>query len=66
MDEQDAVEDRLEAALERIAKVVVEPDPVAAEVADRLDHIIATLRGALGALPQRRVEDAVPGDAQGK
>lgn len=48
MQEEDAPEDRLEAALERIARVIDGPDPVAAEVAARLDHIIATLREALG------------------
>lgn len=51
-------EDRLEAALERIAKIVdvrsighpVEAlsDPAATEFADRLDRIIDTLRDALG------------------
>lgn len=40
-------EDRLEAALNRIAKVLDAPDPVATEVAERLDGIIATLRDAL-------------------
>lgn len=47
---QDAVppEDRLEAALERIAKRIEAPDPVAPEVAARLDDMIATLREALG------------------
>ena len=43
-------EDRLEAALERIAKIadVERPDPAATEVAARLDRIIDTLREALG------------------
>ena len=48
MEADETPEDRLEAALERIAKVVETPDPIAAEVADRLDRIIATLRDALG------------------
>lgn len=43
-----ADEDRIEAALERIAKQIDVPDPTATEVAARLDHIIATLRQALG------------------
>ncbi len=51
-------EDRLEAALERIAKCVDAPvrlghfvetrEPVAADVTAKLDRIIATLRDALG------------------
>lgn len=40
-------EDRLEAALDRIAKVLEAPDPVAVEVAERLDRMIASLRDAL-------------------
>jgi hypothetical protein len=48
MEADEALEERLEAALERIAKVIDAPDPVAAEVAARLDRIIATLREALG------------------
>ncbi|MBV8913574.1 MAG: hypothetical protein JOZ05_11115 [Acetobacteraceae bacterium] len=48
MEEDDTPEDRLEAALERIARNLEQPDPVATEVAARLDHIIATLRQALG------------------
>jgi hypothetical protein len=48
MEADETPEDRLEAALERIAKAVDAPDPVKAEVADRLDRIIATLRNALG------------------
>ena len=48
MEEEDTPEDRLEAALERIAKHIEAPDPVATEVAARLDQIIATLRQALG------------------
>lgn len=51
MEADEAPEDRLEAALERIAKVVDSPDPVAAEVAARLDRIIATLREALERSP---------------
>lgn len=46
--EDDAL-DRIEAALERIARHVEQPDPVAAEVAARLDHIIARLRDGLAA-----------------
>ncbi len=48
MTDEDAPEDRLEAALERIARHLDAPDPVAEEVAARLDSIIATLREALG------------------
>ena len=48
MEEENSPEDRLEAALERIAKHIEAPDPIATEVAARLDHIIATLRQALG------------------
>jgi len=56
---EDDPEDRLEAALERIAMSVNRPppaeaanppnlpDPIVAEVATRLDHIIATLREEL-------------------
>ncbi len=40
-------EDRLEAALDRIAKVLDAPDPVATEVAERLDRMIASVRDAL-------------------
>ena len=47
MEGEDDPEDRLEAALERIAKHVEAPDPIATEIAARLDHIIATLREAL-------------------
>lgn len=47
MAEDDTPEDRLEAALDRIAKVLDAPDPVATEVAERLDGIIASLRDAL-------------------
>ncbi len=47
METDETPEDRLEEALERIAKVVEAPDPVATEVAERLDRVIATLREAL-------------------
>lgn len=47
MAEDETPEDRLEAALDRIAKVLEAPDPVATEVAERLDRIIASLRNAL-------------------
>ena len=40
--------DRLEKALDRIAARVEQPDPVAAEVATRLDTVIARLRAGLG------------------
>ena len=39
--------ERLEAALARIAQQANAPDPVAAEVAARLDSLIAQLRSAL-------------------
>ena len=39
--------DRLEIALERIGQHVELPDPVAAEVAARLDAVIARLRAGL-------------------
>jgi hypothetical protein len=56
MGQEDSPEDRLEAALERIAKhlqtpaptPVHTPDPKRAEIAAQLDQIIATLRQALG------------------
>lgn len=51
MEADETPEDRLEAALERIARVMdadAGTAPVAAEVAARLDRIIATLRDALG------------------
>ena len=47
MEQDESDEDRLEAALERIAKRIDAPDPVATEVAARLDRIIATLREAV-------------------
>ncbi len=40
-------EDRLEAALERIAHSVETPDKKVTEVSERLDRIIATVRTAL-------------------
>jgi len=39
--------ERLEAALARIARQASAPDPVATEVAARLDGLIAQLRSAL-------------------
>ena len=48
MEDEPTPEDRLEAALERIARHLDAPDPIATEVAARLDHIIAALREALG------------------
>jgi hypothetical protein len=48
MEQDESAEDRLEAALERIAQRLEAPDPIATELAARLDHIIATLREALG------------------
>lgn len=48
MEDEQTPEDRLEAALERIAKHIDTSDPVAADVAARLDHVIDTLRQALG------------------
>lgn len=47
MGQEDESLDRLEAALERIAQKVEEPDPVATEVAGRLDAVIARLRAGL-------------------
>ncbi len=47
MAEDETPEDRLERALTRIAEVIDAPDPVATEVAERLDRIIASLRNAL-------------------
>lgn len=43
--------DRLEAALERIARRVEQPDPVEAEVAGRLDAVIGRLRAGLATKP---------------
>lgn len=48
MTAEDPPEDRIEAALERIAKSVEADDPAKAEIAQRLDRIIASLREALG------------------
>ena len=45
--DDDSVE-RLERALERIARNIDQPDPVASEVATRLDAVIARLRAGLG------------------
>jgi hypothetical protein len=47
MGQDDEAMDRLESALERIAKQVEQPDPVASEVAARLDDMIARLRAGL-------------------
>ncbi len=41
--------DRLETALERIARRVEQADPVEAEVAERLDAVIGRLRAGLAA-----------------
>ena len=49
MAQEDESLDRLEKALERIARNVEQPDPVAAEVAGRLDAVIARLRTGLAA-----------------
>ena len=47
MAQDDESLDRLEAALERIARRVEQPDPVEAEVAGRLDAVITRLRAGL-------------------
>ncbi len=47
MAQEDESLDRLEAALERIAARVEQADPVAIEVAGRLDDVIARLRAGL-------------------
>ncbi len=47
MAQDDDSMDRLERALSRIAESVERPDPVAAEVAQRLDRMIAKLRAGL-------------------
>ena len=47
MAQDDEAMDRIERALERIAGKVEHPDPVAAEVAERLDGTIARLRDGL-------------------
>ena len=46
--DEDRHMDRLERALERIASNVERPDPVATEVAERLDAVIGRLRAGLG------------------
>jgi hypothetical protein len=53
-DDMDAVADRLEAALERIAKHLdaARPDRPSAALAARLDGLIARLREVLGRLSQ--------------
>ena len=54
MSQEDESLDRIEAALERIGRHVEQPDPVAAEVAQRLDAMITRLRAGLastGAAP---------------
>ncbi len=48
MQADETPEDRLEAALERIAQSVETPDKATAAIAERLDRIIATVRAALG------------------
>ena len=47
MAQDDEAVGRLEQALERIAQGLERPDPVAAEVATRLDAMIARLRAGL-------------------
>lgn len=49
MAQDDESLDRIEAALERIGRHVEQPDPVASEVAARLDAVIARLRAGLAA-----------------
>ncbi len=51
MAQDDELLDRLEQALERIGRRVEQPDPVEAEVAGRLDAVIARLRAGLAAPP---------------
>ena len=51
MAQDDESLDRLEVALERIGRRVEQPDPVEAEVAGRLDAVIARLRAGLAAAP---------------
>ena len=63
MSQEDESLDRIEAALERIGRHVEQPDPVAAEVAQRLDAMITRLRAGLagtGTAP----EGAVPEGAE--
>ena len=47
MGQDDELMNRLETALDRIAYSLEKPDPVAAEVAARLDTVIARLRDGL-------------------
>ena len=47
MGQDDELMNRLETALDRIAYGLEKPDPVAAEVAARLDQVIARLRDGL-------------------
>lgn len=49
MAQDDESMDRIERALELIARKVEQPDPVAAEVTQRLDGIIGRLRAGLEA-----------------
>ena len=49
MQPDDELINRIDTALERIARGVEKPDPVAAEVAARLDKMIARLRDGLEA-----------------
>lgn len=49
MSDTDTPAARLQAALERIAAHTTAPDPVATEIAARLDSLIAQLRDALNA-----------------
>ena len=46
---EDEALDRIDAALERIARQVEQPDPVATEVAAKLDAVIERLRTGLAA-----------------
>lgn len=47
MAQDDQSLDRLESALERIGRHIEQPDPVATDVARRLDAVIAQLRAGL-------------------
>ena len=62
MSQEDESLDRIEAALERIGRHVEQPDPVAAEVAQRLDAMIVRLRAGLAATGA--AEAGEPSDAQ--
>ena len=62
MAEDDDSMDRLEAALERIARRVEQPDPVEAEVAGRLDAVINRLRAGIAAPP---LEDSQLAEGEG-